>query len=400
MASFSLTTFPLKYKTVLVRVDYNVPQEKGEVLDNYKIKATIPTIKFLLHQNCKIILATHLGQPEGKIVPELRLKPIFHELKKLLPAETITLFPDCLGKEIKAAVAAAGPRTIFLLENLRFYKEEEEDNVIFAHSLANLAEVYVNDAFAVSHRDHASVSAITLFLPALPGLLLEQEMTQLSKALHPERPAVWIMGGAKLDKVELLQQALSLADYVLIGGALCFAFLKARGIAVGVSKVDHNSVKTATRLLRSKQGKNIILPVDFLVAESLSARVLPKIVPAQGIQNNQMGLDLGPETIKLFKHYLRKAQTVVWNGPLGYFELAKYATATKEIGRFLGKLTATTICGGGETVEAIHKFHLQHNLTHVSTGGGAALEFLEGKKLPGIAALEKNYLKFRKKFGM
>jgi len=280
---------------------------------------------------------------------------------------------------------------------LRFYKEEEDNDTTFAHSLANLADIYVNNAFGVSHRKHASVDAITRFLPAIPGFLIETEVSNLNKALSPKKPLIWIFGGAKLDKIKLVKQALKKADYILIGGALCFSFLKAKGISVGLSKVDGTSVNVAKKILMSKNVKKIILPVDFVVTKKFSMSAKTDVVDYNGIKIDEMALDLGTKTIDLFKHYLKKAHTIVWNGPLGYFEWAKFAVATKEIGRFLGKLTATSICGGGETAEAIKKFHLEHNVTHLSTGGGAALAYLSGEKLPGLIALGKNYKKFRLK---
>jgi len=405
---FTFATFPVENKIVFVRVDYNVPLAEAKtrhkrkssikVKENTKIKASLPTIKYLLQKNCTIILATHLGRPEGKYVQELKVDPLAEELKKLLPNEKITKLPDCIGKEIQEKIANAKPKQIFLLENLRFYKEEEQNNPAFAHSLASLADVYVNDAFAVSHRKHASVHAITQFLPALPGINMEKEITYLQKALHPQKPAVWIMGGAKLNKIDLLNQALKKADYILIGGALAFAFLKAQNYSIGMSKTDLQSMATAKKMLKKRNvKKRIILPLDFVVADSFSQRAKTRIVRYNQITNHDIGLDVGPATIELFKHYLRKAHTIVWNGPLGYFEWAQFAVATKEIGRFLGQLTATTICGGGETAEAITKFHLEHKITHLSTGGGATLDFLSGKTLPGIWTLEKNYTKYRKK---
>ena len=395
--TFNLRIFPLLNKTIFLRVDFNVPLKNNIISNNQKIKSSLETIKYLLKNNSKIILATHLGRPEGKIVPELSTKILLPELKKLLPKEKIIHLNDCFGKEIKEVITAAPQKTIFLLENLRFYKEEEKNDTLFAHSLAQLADIYINDAFAASHRSHASIEKITHFLPSLPGFSLEKEITELNKALTPKRPLIWIIGGAKLDKIDLLTQALEKADYILIGGALAFAFLKAKGIPVGSSKTDANSINQAKKILKKTVSKKIILPIDFVIAHSFSQTAKPTIVKYNEMQTDQIGLDLGPETIKIFKQYLRKAHTIVWNGPLGYFEWANYATATKEIGRFLGKLTATTICGGGETTEAMYKFHLEHELTHLSTGGGASLEFLSGKKLPGIIALEKNYKQYKNK---
>ena len=394
MGHFTLTNFPLKNKTVFLRVDFNVPIEKKKITDDSKIIASLDTIHFLLEQDCKIILATHLGRPEGKIVNSLRLNLIARKLEELMKYKIIKL-NDCIGKEVKSKIEKGKAKDIFLLENLRFYKEEEENDLTFAHSLASLANIYVNDAFAVSHRKNASVYAITQFLPSLSGLLLEKEIKMLSKALHPKKPAVWIMGGAKLNKVELIEQAFDKADYILIGGALAFAFLRAKGISVGLSKTDTESVENAKKILKHKAAKKIILPLDFLVSEKFSSRAKTETVNFNQIKSNQIALDIGPETIKHFKMYLRKAHTIVWNGPLGYFEWMQFSKGTKEIGKFIGNLTAISICGGGETVEAINKFHLQHNLSHLSTGGGASLEFLSEKKLPGIEALERSYKKFK-----
>ncbi len=396
MNTFSLSRFPLEHKIVLLRVDYDVPLQAGAVAENTKIQASLPTISFLREKNCRIVLATHQGRPEGKIVPELRTDCLVPALRKLLPHNRIVKLNDCIGKEIAAQIKHGKSKDIFLLENLRFYAQEEQDNAIFAHSLASLADVYINDAFGVCHRRHASVHAITQFLPSLPGLLLEKELSYLQKALQPARPAIWILGGAKLDKIDLIQQALRQADYILIGGALAFPFLKAQGIPVGMSKVDPASVAVAHKILSHRNAHKIILPRDFVTADTFSPRAKTTIAKFNQIPTNSVALDLGPETIELFKSYLRKAQTIVWNGPLGYFEWAHFAVATKEIARYLGKLTAVSIVGGGETAAALEKFHLTHAVTHCSTGGGAVLAFLSGKRLPGIEALEKNYLKFKR----
>ncbi len=394
---FTLSQFPIEHKTVLLRVDYNVPLERGKVKDNTRIKESLPTIEFLLAKRCKIVLATHLGRPEGKIVPEFKLKLVAPELQKVLPRQHIIPLSDCIGADIRKKIQQGKPKDIFLLENLRFYKEEEENNPIFAHSLASLAEVYVNDAFSNCHRKHASMDTITQFLPSLPGLLVEKEIHYLSKARHPERPAIWILGGAKLDKIELINQALQKADYILIGGALAFPFIRAKSIPVGRSKCDSVSVGLAKKILSGKSGKKIILPVDFVAAENFFLPAKTEVVAYNHLTSTQLGLDLGPETVQLFKSYLRKAKTIVWNGPLGYYEWAKYATATKEIGRYLGHLTATSIVGGGETADALHKFRLEHKATHVSTGGGASLAFLSGQELPALKALEENWKKWKRK---
>ena len=393
MKTFNLAKFPIKNKTVFLRVDYNVPFEKGQIKDDNKIKTSLPTIKFLLKNNCKIIIGTHLGRPKGKVTPQLKVDSLAKILEKMLKKRVIK-FDDCIGKEIKEKISQSKAK-LFMLENLRFYKEEKLNNPVFAHSLANLADVYVNDAFANSPRKHASIEAITHFLPSLPGFLLENETFFLNKALKPKKSAVWIMGGAKLNKIDLIKQALKKADHILIGGALAFSFMKAKGIKVGMSKTDASSVKIARKLLKKWSAKKIILPLDFIVAEKLSPRAKTEIVAYNQIKSKQIALDLGPKTVVLFKEILSKTKTIVWNGPLGYSEWAQFAFSTKAIGRFLKKIKAMKIAGGGETAEAINNFHLEHNFTHVSTGGGAALTFLAGKKMPGLKALEKNYKKFK-----
>lgn len=406
MRYFSLRDFSLLCKTVLLRVDYNVPLKNSKVIDDSKIIASLPTIEYLLGQNCRIVLATHLGDPQGKVVPELKTNPLAQELEKLLNAKRgakklkfkVVKLDDCIGNEVKEKIAAASsksPSQIFLLENLRFYKEEEENDLMFAHSLANLAEVYVNDGFGVSHRNHASVSAIANFLPAIAGFLMEKEISNLSQAFSPLHPSIWIMGGAKLDKIDLVNQALESADYLLIGGALAFTFLKAQGIPVGMSKVDSASLPLAKQLLK-KHIKKIVLPADFVVSEEFSPRAKVSIVPFNRIGSHRVALDIGPATVQKFWEHFQKAKLIVWNGPLGYFEWEKFSHGTREVGRLLGQLPeAVKLAGGGETVAAIHKFHLEHNFTHLSTGGGASLQFLSGKKLPGVMALEENWKRFR-----
>lgn len=396
MKRFLLTELPLQGKRVFLRVDFNVPLKDGMVADDRKIRAALPTLNYLLERGCTIVLATHLGRPEGKVVDALRTAPLAKALQELLPKETVVPLTDCIGKDVRERIARAAPRTIYFLENVRFYKEEEENDLTFAHALADLAQFYVNDAFG-EHGKRASVDAITRFLPSAAGFLIEQEIVQLSKALEPERPAIWLMGGAKLDKVDLIKQALKKADYILIGGALAFSFLRAKGYAIGHSKIDQESVATAKKILKTRGAEKIILPLDFVAADAFSQNARSEVVSYEEIPTDKIGLDLGPKTIDEFKKYLRQARTIVWNGPLGYFEWATFATATREIARFISTLTATSICGGGETADAIRRYHLEDKMTHVSTGGGAALLFLSGKKIPAIIALEKNYLKFRKK---
>jgi len=350
MKTFSLTHLPLKDKTVFVRVDYNTPIKNKKVQDNTKIKVSLPTIKYLLQKNCKIILATHLGRPKGKVVSGLKVNLLAKELKKLLPKTVkITKQNDCIGKKVKEKITKGKNKEIFLLENLRFHKEEKENSLAFARSLADLADFYINNAFAVSHRKHASVDAITQFLPSAPGSFFKREINQLSKALKPKRPLVWILGGVKEDKLLALKQLAKKADYILVGSGLY-------------------------HLLKHEKHRKIILPPD--------------------LNNN---LDIGPKTIVLYKKHLKNAKTIVWNGPLGQFEKKKFANGSQKIARFISTLKAATILGGGEPSEMIKKFKLAKKMPWVSTGGGASLEFLTGKKLPGIKALERNYKKFRRK---
>jgi len=399
MKTFSLVDLPLENKTVLVRVDYNVPLKNRRVLDNLKIKSSLSTIKYLLQKNCKIILATHLGRPLGKQVSELRTDPLVKELKKLLPKVKITKFDDCIGKEVRKKIKNANKKQIFLLENLRFYPEEKENDSFFAHSLADLADFYVNNAFAVSHRKDASLDAITHYLPAAVGTLFKKEMHHLSLALKPKHPFIWLIGGAKIDKIDLIKQALEKADRVLIGGALAFSFLKAKGFQVGMSKIDTNSVKLAKKILRKKiNRKKIILPLDVVTAPRSKSKNI-SVCSISKIPSDQVGFDIGPKTIRLFSQYIVRAKTIIWNGPLGYFEVKPFHKSTQKIAKIIvSESKALSVIGGGETSAAIHKLKLASKFTHVSTAGGAALTFMTTGSLVGITALEKNYKKFKKKF--
>ncbi len=394
---FHLKTFPIKGKRVFLRVDYNVALQGKKVVDVTKIRDSLPTIHYLLGQGCSLVVASHLGRPDGKVVDDLRLTPVVREMRKLLPGVHIQTVTSCIGKEVSVKAQKLSPGSILVLENLRFYKQEEDNDPAFAHSLADLAQVYVNDAFGTVHRAHASVDAITHFLPSMAGFLVEKEVFYLSKALMPVRPCVWIMGGAKLSKVGLMKKALTKADYILVGGALPFPFMRAQGKEVGMSKLDADAITVAKALLKTTHAHKLIFPVDFAVAPSMELRASRSVVRVNRIASSMFALDIGPETVALFETYLRKAKTIVWNGPLGYFESARFAQGTKDIARYISKLTATTIVGGGETEEAVRKFRLEDSLTHVSSGGGASLEFLEGKKLPALEALSRNYIQFGKK---
>ncbi len=398
---FSLTNLPLNNKIILVRVDYNAPFKGNKILDNNKIKCSLTTIKFLLKQDCKIVLMTHLGRPKGKIVPALKLNKISKELKKLLPKQKITKLNDCIGEEIKFKIMKGKPKQIFLLENLRFYSEEEENDYSFAHSLANLADFYINDAFAVSHRKHASVDAITKFIPSAPGFLLETEILNIKRVLNkPLKPSLWVMGGAKLNKVKLLTNGMKKSDHILLGGALAFPFLKSKGFGVGHSLLDVNSTRIAKNVLKNKLSKKIIFPVDFICTDKISTKTKKHktvIRKFDEIEPHEIALDIGPKTVKIFEHYIKEANTIVWNGPMGYFELTEFRKGTKKIIESITKGNKITICGGGETAEIVKKLRKKNKFTHVSTGGGASLQFLSGEKMPGIESLEKNYNLFKKR---
>ncbi len=396
---FSLNDFDFKNKNAILRVDFNVPiDDKGNITNNKRIKAVLPTIKYLLKRKSKVILISHLGRPEGKIVEKLKLENISKELSKLLKKK-IYYLTDCIGDEIKNKIDLIDYDNIILLENLRFYKEEELNDNDFAKQLANLGDFYVNDAFAVSHRAHASVDAITRFLPSCAGFLLEKEIASLSKLLeNPKKPFVAIIGGVKVsDKIKVINNLLKKVDALLIGGAMTFTFYKSSGINIGKSLVENNKLALAKNLIKNSSNK-IILPTDIVIAKNKDSKQI-KTVNYKKIPNNMVGFDIGKESINFYKFILKDAKTVFWNGPLGLFEVKSFSKSTFEIAKFLAdKKNTFTIIGGGDSVAAIEKLRLENKFSHVSTGGGAALEFLEGKKLPGIKALENNYKRFKKQF--
>ncbi len=381
----------IKNKRVLVRADFNVPlDDKGSITDDSRIKAAIPTIDYLLKHNARIVLMSHLGRPEGKIVETLRLTPIAKRLSKLLKKKVVKT-NDCIGDEVKTAVANMKPKDVILLENLRFYKEEEQNDVEFAKQLANLGEVYIDDAFGCAHRSHASVDAVTKFLPSCAGFLMEKEVKNLSVLTkNPKKPFVVIMGGAKVsDKINVINNLVKLSDSILIGGAMMFTFYKSQGISIGKSKCEADKLDIASNILKNSKNK-IILPTDVIVADKIEAGVKTRIVSVKNIKEHDIGLDLGPETVAVYKEIIKNAKTVFWNGPLGYAELPEFSAASNETAKFLAsQKNKIVIVGGGDTVAVIQKLKLEKKFTHVSTGGGASLEFLEGKVLPGIKVLEE-----------
>ena len=376
-------------KRVLVRVDLNVPLQDGAVSDDTRIRAALPTILRLLEQDAEPILCSHLGRPKGKPDAKYSLKPVAERLAQLL-GRPIEMAPDCVGPVVEEMAGKIPRGGVLLLENLRFHAEEEANDAGFAQALASLADIYVNDAFGSAHRAHASTAGITKYLPAVAGFLMEKELTFLGQALaSPARPFVAVLGGAKVsDKIEVIHNLLGKVDYLLIGGGMANTFLKAKDKAVGESLVEDDKLDEAKRLLRDGNEK-LILPVDVLVADRLDAQAEKRVVGVDAVPTGWRILDIGPQTVERFTQYLREARTVVWNGPMGVFELEPFAAGTFAIARALAELSgATTIIGGGDSASAVEQAGVADRMTHISTGGGASLEFLEGKELPGVALLQ------------
>jgi phosphoglycerate kinase len=379
-------------KRVLVRVDFNVPLNvtTGEISDDSRIRAALPTIRYLVERNAKVILASHFGRPKGKVVEEMRLRPIAKRLSELL-GSPVEYAEDCIGKEAEDAVAKLREGEVLLLENLRFHSEEEKNDPEFAKALAKLADLYVNDAFGTAHRAHASTAGVADYLPAVAGFLMEKEIDHLGKALtDPAHPFAAVTGGAKVsDKLGLLENILGKVDALLVGGGMCCTFLKAEGSGVGKSSVEEDKVDFVRGLMK-KAGEakvKFLLPEDVVVSESFASGVPTRTVSVSDIPGNYIVMDIGPRTIEAFTTELRKCRTIVWNGPMGVFEFPEFRKGTEAIARQLAEVDATTILGGGSTAEAADELGLTEKMNHVSTGGGAALEFLEGKTLPGVAAL-------------
>lgn len=392
---FTLNDLDVRGKRVLVRVDFNVPLDKktNDVADDKRIRETLPTIKYLVERDAKVILCSHLGRPDGKIVDSLRMDKVAERLQQLLNKKVKKL-NDCVGHYVKEEISKMKDGDVVILENLRFHPEEEANDENFSKQLAKLAELYVNDAFGTCHRAHASTYGVTKYLESAAGFLVEKELRIMGKALeNPDKPFIGILGGVKIsDKIKVIENLLTKVDKLLIGGAMIFTFYKAQGKNVGNSKVENDYVDLAKNLL---QNNKTMLPVDVVIADSFDANANSKIVDIDNIPNYWMGLDIGPKTIENYKEILKNAKTVVWSGPLGVFEFDKFTNGTKEIAKFLSTLKATTIVGGGDTAAAVEKFGFADKLTHISTGGGASLEFFEGKKLPGIEALEESYRRFK-----
>ena len=395
MKKLSIRDLQLEGKRVFVRVDFNVPLEKGQVTDDTRIRETLPTLKFAHERGARLVLASHLGRPKGKADPKYSLRPVAARLADLLGI-TVDFASDCVGAEPEAKSRALSNGAVLLLENVRYHREEEANDEAFSRQLAALCDgLFVCDAFGSAHRAHASVVGITRFVrQSAAGLLMERELTYLGKTLTaPEHPFVAILGGAKVsDKIEVVENLMKIADAMLIGGGMAYTFLKAQGISVGKSIVESDKLDLASRVLAEARGKNfrLLLPVDHVVGAEFRADTQKRTVRVGETPDSWMGLDIGPETIQLFSAEIERAKTIVWNGPMGVFEMPAFALGTIEIAKAVAAATsrgATSIVGGGDSVAAVQQIGVADKISHISTGGGASLEFLAGKKLPGVEAL-------------
>ena len=383
----------IKAKRVLERVDFNVPlDEKGHITDDTRIKAALPTIQYILKAPAKLILMSHLGRPKGEVIPAMSLAPCAARLSELLH-RNVKMMKDCIGEEVEREASSMKDGDVILLENLRFHKEETKNNPEFAKKLASLGEVFINDAFGTCHRAHASTEGVTKFLPSAMGFLVEREVEYFDKILtSPEKPFVLILGGAKVsDKIAVIENMLPKIDSLLIGGAMAYTFLKSRLKGVGSSKLEEDKVEIAGDLFTKARDNNVsvFLPEDHVIAKTITPNAKTRVVK-EHIPDGWIGLDIGPRTIRKYKDALKDAETIVWNGPLGYFEFKPFRKGTQEIARFIARLDAIKVIGGGDTSAAINELKLANKMSHVSTGGGASLEYMEGKALPGIAALQDN----------
>lgn len=391
MKKVGLKDIKVTNKKVLVRVDFNVPlNDKLEVTNDARIVAALPTIKYLLDRNAGVILLSHLDRPKGKVIPELSLKPVAERLSNLLQKD-VKMMNDCIGNDVKNAVKEMKVRDVILLENTRFHPEEKQNDPEFARELANLGEVFINDAFGTAHRAHASNVGIAKYLPSAVGFLIEKEIKYLGGVLtNPERPFTAILGGAKVsDKIELIKNLLDKADSILIGGAMMFTFLKAEGFSVGKSLVEEDKLELAKDLMQQAKRKKVqfVLPKDSVIAKEFKNDTEFKTVSISEIPEEWIGLDIGAKTVEIFRKIILQSKTVVWNGPMGVFEMENFSGGTRGTAEAMAECEGTTIIGGGDSASAIEKFGLSDKITHISTGGGASLEFLSGKELPGIAAI-------------
>jgi len=387
----SVKDIDVKGKRVFCRVDFNVPMKDGQVTDETRIRAALPTIQFLSEQGAKVILASHLGRPKGQVVEELRLSPVAKRLSELLGKE-VKKTDEAYGDAVKTEIGTMNDGDVLLLENVRFYPGEEKNDAELAKSFAELADVYVNDAFGAAHRAHASTEGIAHHLPAVSGLLMEKELDVLGKALsNPERPFTAIIGGAKVkDKIGVIENLLDKVDNLIIGGGLAYTFVKAQGHEIGKSLLEEDKMDLANSYIAKAKEKGVkfYMPVDVVVADDFSEQANTKVVPIEEIPSDWEALDIGPKTREIYEDVIKNSKLVIWNGPMGVFELDTFANGTKAIAQALADATDTySVIGGGDSAAAVEKFNLADKMSHISTGGGASLEFMEGKALPGVVAL-------------
>jgi phosphoglycerate kinase len=381
----------VKGKRVFVRVDFNVPLENGKITDDTRIQAAVPTIQYLIEQGAKVILASHLGRPKGKVDPTYSLAPATVRLSELL-GKPVAMAKDSIGEDVKAEIARMQDGDVLLLENVRFHTGEEKNDPELSKAFAELADVYVNDAFGTAHRAHASTAGIAQYLPAVAGFLMEKEISIMGNALaDPERPFTAIIGGAKVsDKISVLENLIDKVDQLIIGGGMANTFLAAQGYKLGKSLVESDKLDLANRLIEKAHKNNVILflPEDVVVASEFKADAEHKVVDVAEIPDDWMALDIGPKTIETYRLAIVRSQTVIWNGPMGVFEMDAFAVGTNAVAKAVAETDGVTIVGGGDSVAAVEKSGLADRMTHISTGGGASLEFLEGKALPGVEALQ------------
>jgi phosphoglycerate kinase len=392
MAKVSIADLNLKGKRVLIRVDFNVPlNDKQEVTDDTRIRAALPTIRYAMGHGAKVLLISHLGRPKGKVVPSMSLAPVAARLSRLL-GQPVTLAPDCIGDAVKAAVAALAPGQVLMLENCRFHAGDEKNDEAMSRALADLCDVFVNDAFGAAHRAHASTVGVAKFVPVSAcGFLMAKEVEYLGRAVtNPARPFVAVLGGAKVsDKIGVLKNLVTKVDALLVGGGMAYTFLKAQGMEVGASLLEADKLDVAKEILNGARAKGVpfLLPMDHIIAEKAEATAATRTADSTAIPPGWMGLDIGPKAREAFGKLIQGAKMVVWNGPMGVFELAPFREGTFAVARAIAASGATSIVGGGDSVAAVTQAGVADKMTHISTGGGASLEFLEGIELPGVAAL-------------
>ncbi|MFB6468627.1 phosphoglycerate kinase [Cytobacillus sp. Hz8] len=387
----SVKDVDLKGKTVFCRVDFNVPMQDGQVTDDTRIRAAIPTIQYLMEQGAKVLLASHLGRPKGKIVEEMRLTPVAKRLSELL-GKDVKKADEAYGEAVKAEIATMQEGDVLLLENVRFYPGEEKNDSELAKAFAELADLYVNDAFGAAHRAHASTEGIAHHLPAVSGFLMEKELDVLGKALsNPERPFTAIIGGAKVkDKIGVIDNLLEKVDNLIIGGGLAYTFVKAQGHEIGQSLLEEDKIDLAKSFMQKAEEKGVkfYMPVDAVIAKEFAKDAESKVVAIEEIPSDWQALDIGPKTAELYRDVIKNSKLVIWNGPMGVFEFDKFAGGTKAVAEALAEASNTySVIGGGDSAAAVEKFNLADKMSHISTGGGASLEFMEGKALPGVVAL-------------